>query len=549
MLRSFLICNFLLLFVQLSQQQAPIIETSLGKISGNVLTSRKSRDIYAYRGIHYAKPPTGLRRFAAPEPVEAWNETLNASNDGHSCPQSFTMETIDEDCLNLNVYTVNVTASNPVIVYIHGGANIYGSAHSEYGAGPQNLLDEDVVLVSISFRLGAFGFLSMKTYEASGNYGYLDQVLALKWVQQHIKNFGGDVSRVTIIGESAGSMAVTLHLTSPMSKGLFHGAIAMSGSATNHYDIDNVYWSRKLAYDLGCPRYNTQYLLNCLRQISWQRIVNITDSWEPYGTPNIKWNYEIDGKFLLERPSEAILNNRFNRVPIMAGITKNEFDFAPQVMQNKTYLLDDINENFSFYAPDFLQFNGTNNSARKADELREFYYNKTEINKYNLLGLGQMTSDGLIGHGVHRLVELARKFTDVYYYRFDYVGEKSQFTDNSGNPQGICHSDDLMYIFPTKNFEVEKNSTDMFMVDRMINVVASFAADRKPPIVETITWAPSTSKVIVVFYNNKYPFMSNPFYVERYAIWDELFPLQENCSTMRLPTLFLLLFIVCWNLL
>uniref|UniRef100_A0A0A1X776 Carboxylic ester hydrolase n=1 Tax=Zeugodacus cucurbitae TaxID=28588 RepID=A0A0A1X776_ZEUCU len=545
-LKPITLLSFFLFCVQVSHQQTPIIETSLGKISGNVFTSRKGRDIYAYRGIHYAKPPTELRRFAAPEPVEAWNETLNASNDGPSCPQSFTMETIDEDCLNLNVYTVNVTASNPVIVYIHGGANIHGSAHSEYGGGPQYLLDEDVVLVSISFRLGAFGFLSTKTYEASGNYGYLDQVLALKWVQQHIKNFGGDVSRVTIIGESAGSMAVTLHLTSPMSKGLFHRAIAMSGSATNHYDIDNVYWSRKLAYDLGCPRYNTQYLLNCLRQISWQRIVNITDSWEPYGMANINWNYEIDGKFLLEHPSEAIFNNRFNRVPIIAGVTLNEFDFEPERLEGSNDLLDDMNDNFGLYATDFLQFKITGNDDEKMRRIREFYYNNKTINKYNLAGLGKMKSDGLIGHGVYRLVKLAKKYTNVYYYRFDYIGDKSLYSNGAEKAKGVCHADDLIYILPKKTFQVENNSTDIFMIDRMVNLFASFAAKGEPPIIDNITWTPSTANETVVLYNDRKVRMGEQFEVERYALWDELFPIEKSGAGISIPAILLFSFALLW---
>ncbi|CAD6999387.1 unnamed protein product [Ceratitis capitata] len=536
-----LVSSFLLLLIQFSHQQAPIVETALGNIRGDVLTTRRGRDIYAYRGIHYAKPPTGLRRFAAPVPVEPWNDTLDALADGPICPQGGPTEglTESEDCLSLNVYTTNVNATEPVIVYIHGGGNIYGNANSEYGASPKYLLDENVVLVGIQFRLGAFGFLSTSTYEASGNYGYLDQVLALKWVQAHIRSFGGDPTRVTILGLSAGGMAVTLHLVSPMSSGLFSGAVVMSGSATHHYDIDNAYWSRKLAHDLGCPRFNTKYLLNCLRQVSWQQIVNVTEGWGTYDLPHMKWNYEIDGKFLLEHPIESIRSNRFHRVPIIAGITYNEFDFSIQAKENNTDLLDDINENFALYAPELLQLNSTDES--KARTIRSFYYNTTDIYKYNLVGFGQMTSDAIIGHGVHRLVELARNFTDVYYYRFDYVGEKSEFPDSLGKPQGACHADDIIYILPRTSFSVENNSTDIFMVDRMVNVIATFAANGKPPVIENITWTPSTADELVVLYNNKYPFISNPFYVDRYAMWDELFPLKESAAKALLPTVVLLM--------
>ncbi|XP_036329974.1 pyrethroid hydrolase Ces2e-like [Rhagoletis pomonella] len=336
MLATILICHFLLFTAQLAHQQAvaaqeaPLIEISLGKIRGSVLTSRKGREIYAYRGIYYAEAPTGSRRFASPEPVQPWNDTLDALADGPTCPQPFGDQQMDENCLSLNVFTTNETTSNPVIVWIHGGANREGNANSEYTSGPHYLLDEDIVLVTVFFRVGAFGFLSTGTVDAPGNYGYLDQLLALKWVNEHIQNFGGDPKRVTLLGQSAGGFAVTLHMASPLSAGLFHGAIAVSGSATSHYAIDNAYWSRKLAHELGCPKYETKYLLNCLRQVSWEEIVNTTVRWENYGMANVKWNYEIDGKFLVEHPSEAIRGNRFNRVPIITGITRDEFDVMPQ---------------------------------------------------------------------------------------------------------------------------------------------------------------------------------------------------------------------------
>ncbi|XP_036317716.1 esterase FE4-like, partial [Rhagoletis pomonella] len=469
-----------------------------------------------------AEAPTGSRRFAPPEPVQPWNDTLDALTDGPACPQEFRGEQMDEDCLSLNVFTANERASNPVIVYIHGGENKEGSANSELRAGPQYLLDENVVLVSVFFRIGPFGFLSTGTPDAPGNYGYLDQLLALKWVKKHIHKFGGDSNRVTLHGHSTGGFAVTLHLVSPLSVGLFHGAIVQSCSTTNHFDMNNAYWSRKLANDLGCPKYETTYLLNCLRQVSWEEIVNVTVRWENYALPNLKWNYEIDGKFLLEHPSELIRNNRFNRVPIITGVTRGEFDLIPQALANQSDLLADIDKNFGLYAKDFLQFASTGNDDEWPKSIREFYYNGISISQYNLDRFGLMESDACIGHGVHRLVQLAKDHTDVYYYRFDYVGEKSGFSDSAGHPQGAYHGDDLLYIFKRKNFEVHDNSTDIFMVERMTNLLASFAANGSPPLIDNMTWPPFTAKNNVVLYMKKYPFTSGPFYVDRYALWDEL---------------------------
>ncbi|XP_011194065.2 juvenile hormone esterase [Zeugodacus cucurbitae] len=550
-----LLCCCLLLFVPLAHSQAissteaPVIETSLGKIRGNVLISRKGRNIYSYRGIYYAKPPIGLRRFAAPEPVEAWNDTIDALDDGPSCPQDSIFRPMDENCLSLNVFTINVTASNPVVVYIHGGANVMGTASTKYSGSPQNLLDADIVMVGVNFRLDAFGFLSMGTPEANGNFGYFDQVLALKWVQEHIRNFGGDPTRVTLLGMSAGSMAISLHLASPLSKGLFHGVIAISGSATNHYDIDNVYLTQHLADQLGCPRYNTKYLLNCLRKFSWEELINTSAKYEKYGLINVKWNYEIDGVFLLEHPTEAIRNNRFNRVPLIVGLYRDELDFDPYKIENRTDLFDDINENFGLYVSDFFEFKSSGNNDTRAQKIREFYYNTTSISTSNLETFGRIQSDSVIGHGVHRLVELAKNHTDVYFYRFDYVGDKSLYLDHFGKPRGTGHTDGFLYIIPSDLYKVDENSPDIFMIDRLVNMFSEFAANGKPPLIENITWIPATANETVVLYMDKQPYMGGAFYQDRYALWDELFPLKENSAGIRLPVVVLLFFTIVWNVL
>jgi len=215
-----------------------------------------------------------------------------------------------------------------VIVYIHGGANVLGSGHSIYEAGPQYLLDHDVVFVAFNYRLGALGFLSTNSSESKGNFGYLDQVMALEWVRDHITHFGGDPEMVTILGMSAGSMAVSLHLASPLSAGLFHRAILMSGSVTNHFDIDNLFWTRKLARELGCPMYDPTDLVECLRNETWPRIVEICKAWETYQFVNMKWNYEIDGYFLPRHPTELIEEGNFNKVPLLTSYTANELDYT-----------------------------------------------------------------------------------------------------------------------------------------------------------------------------------------------------------------------------
>ena len=168
----------------------PVAQTKLGMLWGTVEESRQGKRILAFRGIKHIQPPVGALRFRPPKMSPAWEGIVEAKTNGHMCPQHLgTKPDIwvgDEDCLWLNVFTRDlvVDKKRPVVVWIHGGSFSRGSA-AEYD--PDYLLDEDVVLVTIQYRLGMFGFLSTETKEAVGNYGMLDQVAALQWVKQNIE--------------------------------------------------------------------------------------------------------------------------------------------------------------------------------------------------------------------------------------------------------------------------------------------------------------------------------------------------------------------------
>lgn len=178
---------------------------------------------------------------------------------------------MSEDCLFLNVYTPqlpnkeNSTSKKPVIVYIHSGGYYIGSGRGDW-IGPEYLLDQDVVLVTINYRLGSLGFLSIGK-EVPGNNGLKDQVLAMKWVKNNIECFGGDVNSITLYGYSAGAVSVTLHMVSPMSRGLFHKAIIGSGSAVGQWVLphDQINLAKKQARFVGCPDDNPKIILDCLK--------------------------------------------------------------------------------------------------------------------------------------------------------------------------------------------------------------------------------------------------------------------------------------------
>lgn len=154
-------------------------------------------------------------------PVKSWNGTFDAIRDSPKCPQPvISAAEISEDCLRLNVYTKNISsiANKPVIIFIHSGGFYESSGRSDE-FGPEYLIQRDIVLVTINYRLALLGFLSTGTKEAPGNNGLKDQVIALRWVKKHIQSFGGDPNSITIMGYSAGGISITMHMVSPMSKG------------------------------------------------------------------------------------------------------------------------------------------------------------------------------------------------------------------------------------------------------------------------------------------------------------------------------------------
>ncbi|XP_046414130.1 juvenile hormone esterase-like isoform X3 [Neodiprion fabricii] len=196
----------------------PEVTFSQGNLRGKIMTTTHGRKVSAFLGIPYAQPPVGNKRFANPVPAGGWKGIRNATADGNMCPQLSNIDYVsfvgDEDCLNLNVYTPQISNRKnssllPVMAYVFGGRFLTGSTKSSVYS-PAYLLNQDVVLVTFNYRLGVLGFLSTGDEVASGNWGLKDQVLALEWVQRNIRHFHGDPDRVTLFGHSSGSACVHL---------------------------------------------------------------------------------------------------------------------------------------------------------------------------------------------------------------------------------------------------------------------------------------------------------------------------------------------------
>ncbi|XP_055620172.1 juvenile hormone esterase-like [Toxorhynchites rutilus septentrionalis] len=539
-------------FVSANRDAEPIVETDLGKIKGTTLESRLRQTFFAFRGIRYANPPTGKLRFQAPEPVSPWEGVFDATDDGPMCIQpAFNRSEASEDCLRLNVYTklipneLSRIRPKDVIFYMHPGGFYVFSGQSRNNAGPQYLMDQDIVLVTINYRLGSLGFMSTGTPDCPGNMGFKDQVMALKWVRDHIHHFGGNAESVTLMGYSAGALSSGLHMISPMSRGLFHRVIAMSASPTSQVEISShqIELAQKQATLLGCEISSTARMIECLKSKPASDFADSLEamfvvSWNPV----LLWEAVIEPDFGQERfldrdPTEAFLKGDFMRVPVISGITKDEFA-GPAVgfLTNET-LRNELNQNFETLAPVLFLYNSSSERENITKLLRDKFLGEGQLTlNRSVQGLNYLFADSLIGFPVHRFIQLASRYTKVYQYKFTYQGRYSFFYyPDDKTPYGVVHHDDLLYLLVIPHISPIFNATDpeSTMVEKLTGMWTAFAKHGDPneaDIVPKPNWVPVKPNEDNFLEIGEQFTMREGLFTERFSFWDMLFPLPENQS-------------------
>ena len=300
------------------------------------LEGERRDDHSVFRGIPFARPPTGALRFRAPEPPEPWTGVRLAREFGPSSVQARGVmmappEPFREDCLYLNVYTPRAdSARRPVFFWIHGGAFAFGAGGEPVYDGGPLAVRGDVVVVTINYRLGALGFSHFPEAErarlgVSSNAGCLDQIAALAWVRDNIHAFGGDPNAVTIAGESAGAYSVAMLLGMPRARGLFHRAIAQSGARLTRGSADPTLPTRELvrALDLKTERLDALWQLPAERFLAaQQRVAERMAS--PAGT--VPFGPVWDGDTLPLPLEQAMANGTCARVPLLIGTNRDEIN-------------------------------------------------------------------------------------------------------------------------------------------------------------------------------------------------------------------------------
>ncbi|XP_010610490.1 carboxylesterase 3 [Fukomys damarensis] len=346
------------------QTTHPEVDTTLGRVRGRQVGVKGTDHLVnVFLGIPFAQPPLGPLRFADPLPAQPWEGVRDAGTDPPMCMQhvermnisrfwlngKHKIFPISEDCLILNIYSpakATTKARKPVMVWIHGGSLMVGSATSQDGSALSAY--EDVVVVTVQYRLGIFGFFSTGDKHVPGNQGFLDVVAALRWVQENITPFGGDPNCVTILGGSAGASIVSALVLSPMATGLFHRAIAQSGVIFVPLLRGSDLWlkAQSLADSLACSSDSPAELVQCLRQKKGEELIHAQASKMVVST------YSIDGSFFPKSPEELLKDRQFHPVPFLIGVNNHEFGW---LIPRALGMLDMMEQMSREHIPDLLK--------------------------------------------------------------------------------------------------------------------------------------------------------------------------------------------------
>ena len=485
-------------------QQGPLATTQYGVLEGVCESG-----VNVFKGVPFAAPPVGENRWRAPQPLQPWQGVRSAKKFGDDPMQGnpfgdmgFDAEKKSEDCLYLNVWTPSKTMTDrlPVVIYFNGGGLIAGSGSEPRYSGRQ-MARHGIVAVTANYREGIFGFfahpqLSKETsYKGSGNYGFMDQAAAIKWVYENIAAFGGDPKQITIVGESAGSMSVSALLVSPLTRGMIARAMASSGAVCGRRLL-----SLKDAEKQGVEKLKELGLKNIAdaRNMSADELLAKTQS-------GGLASYCLDGYFFTEDPTDAYFNGHQQKVPLLVG--RNSLEMSPQA-----YL--------GGKAPTLENFRPALEAAfgDKTDEAMRMYGLNTDRDVLGKPGV-DFASDQFIAYGTWLFGYLHAKTSGQPVYRYCFTRPRPEMRNKdlvaglAGGVQkkgdddvmtipqndvfkGAVHSADIEYAMGTlpTNRVYDWQPDDYRVSDQFINYYANFIKTGNPNGLGLANWTSITGK-------------------------------------------------------
>ncbi|MDI9700213.1 carboxylesterase/lipase family protein [Burkholderia cenocepacia] len=466
-----------------------IAVTADGAVQGTL-----NNGVIAFKGIPFAAPPVGDLRWRPPQPVAAWSGVRQATSFVHDCmqtsgPNATLTVTPSEDCLYLNVWRPQSGNGKnlPVMVWIYGGAYVIGGTSMPTYDGTQ-FARQGVVIVTVNYRLGRFGFfahpavtaVAAQSGEMLANYGYMDQIAALKWVQRNIANFGGDPANVTLFGESAGGESVHNLLTSPQASGLFAKAIVESGNGRV-----NQYFGRTLSRNAKTVGASAEEQgsafaagfgitgsdvrsLHALRALSADQVLDGLDTTTlntAHSLATFSGSSIIDGKLVVDEPENQYKAGQFAKVPLLLGVNNADLGFATRGLTTKEQA--------------YAIFGQQNLSAAAA--------------AFDPTGTASVST---VENQIARVITMdeparfvARTFTargvPTYLYRFSYVAQSIR-----GKVSGATHAAEIPYVFDTLSaaYGTAVASQDEQVAHDMIAYWTAFARTGNPSDAGLIAW-------------------------------------------------------------
>ncbi|XP_075891948.1 acetylcholinesterase-like isoform X1 [Nelusetta ayraudi] len=533
-----------------------IITTKKGQVQGKFVPVQHNQ-VGAFLGIPYGKPPVGKLRFRPPVPADRWEGVKDATEYPNSCFQPNLTRTwkqeaantfLSEDCLYLNVWTplVRNAQSSPlnVMIWIYGGGFVIGTSSLPDYDGRYLAYYEDVVVVSMNYRLGALGFLSLPDNDnVRGNAGLLDQRLAIQWVLDNIAAFGGDPSKVTLFGESAGSMSAGLHVLSPGSRDLFQRAALESGAPVAVWTLcsQTEAWKKlinslhyffqatKLGTLLGCPTLNSTELETCLQNTSASLLVHTQFALDAAGFIKSPFIPVIDGVFLPDTVQALINDDRVPKKDLMTGFNRDEgiifielsevpgFDQGPSLITREQFL-------FGLG----ISFPHTHSLVKNAVTHEYTDWTDEKNHTKNRDALSEFATDYLF---ICPAFDFARRYAqaggNIYTYEFTHR--------SSLNPwpkwMGATHLSEIVYVFgipqnPSHGFTEE----EVNLSRRMMKHWANFARTGNPST-DKFKWPPLTpeNKEYITL-NTSPPEIKTHFKAEKCHFWNNIFPQIMNVT-------------------
>jgi para-nitrobenzyl esterase len=499
-----------------------VVRTASGHVRGVIRDGLRE-----FKGIPYAQSPVGDLRWTLPRAAKPWKGVLDAGKYGSACPQvsryGLTEASDDENCLTLNItapYDGKPAKRKPVFVWIHGGAFVGGSS----ALYPLGMLAKagDIVVVSMNYRLGVFGFMAHPGFDKSynGGYGLKDQRLALAWVKRNIAAFGGDPNNITIAGESAGGAGVCMHLIAPQeTRGLFNKAIMQSaGCATPLHMLQEAQKiGETVAQSVGCADAKTA--VACMRKKS---VKDLTAAASKAGASDLMAYAPVIGtKTVPLQGAQAFASGKFVRVPVMNGGTRDEL---------RLYLAYD------------MQAGAKITNDNYADKLKAIYGNNTDavLKQYPLrdyssapAALGTAMSDFHPTVGLNNCIyleaaKLIRKRVPVYELVF---GDRDapEVTSNPGFEMGAVHSSELPYFFPHfdntgKVAGPDLKPSSLALAKQMMAYWMSFARTGKPVAKDSPAWPSFKSNADVMRFDPGKVGMFDAAAEHKCAFWKTLYP-------------------------